>query len=136
MASVIAAHTFLGALAGTLLAAPLAAEVGLIPALGGPLSLADRDSLGVSLRGLCAARSSGQQAPGRRASAASHSFLLPTVAPAGAASLLRTGGRPVISRRRFITGFVTGLTPLAATASAQEYKAQQTFSGSCQAMCF
>jgi len=31
----------------------------------------------------------------------------------------------VISRRRFITGFVTGLTPLAATASAQEYKAQQ-----------
>src|SRR5207253_10604153 len=29
-------------------------------------SLADRDSLGVSLRGLCAARSSGQQAPGRR----------------------------------------------------------------------
>jgi putative ABC transport system substrate-binding protein len=31
----------------------------------------------------------------------------------------------VISRRRFITGFVTGLTPLVATASAQEYKAQQ-----------
>ena len=31
----------------------------------------------------------------------------------------------MISRRRFITGFVTGLTPLAATASAQEYKAQQ-----------
>jgi hypothetical protein len=31
----------------------------------------------------------------------------------------------VISRRGFITGFVTGLTPLAATASAQEYKAQQ-----------
>jgi hypothetical protein len=30
-------------------------------------SLADRDSLGVSLRGLCAAWSSGQQAPGRRA---------------------------------------------------------------------
>src|SRR6266852_3678794 len=29
-------------------------------------SLADRDSLGVSLRGLCAARSSGQLAPGRR----------------------------------------------------------------------
>ena len=28
-------------------------------------SLADRDSLGVSLPGLCAARSSGQQAPGR-----------------------------------------------------------------------
>src|SRR6266481_5219734 len=42
----------------------------------GRRSLADRDSLGVSLRGLCAARSSGQQAPGRRASAASHSFLL------------------------------------------------------------
>ena len=31
----------------------------------------------------------------------------------------------MISRRGFITGFVTGLTPLAATASAQEYKAQQ-----------
>jgi hypothetical protein len=30
-------------------------------------SLADRDSLGVSLRGLCAAWSSGQQALGRRA---------------------------------------------------------------------
>jgi hypothetical protein len=30
-------------------------------------SLADRDSLGVSLRGLCATRSSGQQALGRRA---------------------------------------------------------------------
>ena len=29
----------------------------------------------------------------------------------------------MISRRGFITGFVTGLTPLAATASAQEYKA-------------
>ena len=34
----------------------------------------------------------------------------------------------MISRRRFITGFVTGLTPLAATASAQEYKAQQATS--------
>jgi putative tryptophan/tyrosine transport system substrate-binding protein len=33
----------------------------------GRRSLADRDSLGVSLRGLCAARSSGQQAPGRHA---------------------------------------------------------------------
>jgi hypothetical protein len=31
----------------------------------------------------------------------------------------------MISRRRFITGFVIALTPLAATASAQEYKAQQ-----------
>ena len=31
----------------------------------------------------------------------------------------------MISRRRFITGFITGLTSLAATASAQEYKAQQ-----------
>jgi hypothetical protein len=30
----------------------------------------------VQAAGLCAARSSGQQAPGRRASAASHSFLL------------------------------------------------------------
>ena len=30
----------------------------------------------------------------------------------------------MISRRRFITGFVIALTPLAATASAQEYKAQ------------
>jgi hypothetical protein len=28
-------------------------------------SLADRDSLGLSLRGLCGERSSGQQAPGR-----------------------------------------------------------------------
>ena len=36
----------------------------------------------------------------------------------------------MISRRRFITGFVTGLTPLAATASAQEYKAQQPRPGS------
>ena len=43
----------------------------------GRRSLADRDSLGVSLRGLCAAGSSGQQAPGRRASAASLSFRLP-----------------------------------------------------------
>ena len=31
----------------------------------------------------------------------------------------------VISRRRFITGSVIALTPLGATASAQEYKAQQ-----------
>jgi len=31
----------------------------------------------------------------------------------------------VISRRRFITGVVLALTPLGATASAQEYKAQQ-----------
>ena len=31
----------------------------------------------------------------------------------------------MISRRRFIMGFVIALTPLAATASAQEYKAQQ-----------
>jgi len=30
----------------------------------------------------------------------------------------------MISRRPFITGFVIALTPLAATASAQEYKAQ------------
>jgi hypothetical protein len=33
----------------------------------GRRSLADRDSLGVSLRGLCAAGSSDQQAPGRHA---------------------------------------------------------------------
>ena len=32
----------------------------------------------------------------------------------------------MISRRRFITGSVIALTPLGATASAQEYKAQQT----------
>jgi putative ABC transport system substrate-binding protein len=32
----------------------------------------------------------------------------------------------VISRRRFITGLVIALTPPGATASAQEYKAQQT----------
>ena len=31
----------------------------------------------------------------------------------------------MISRRRFITGFVIALTPLGATATAQEYKAQQ-----------
>jgi ABC-type uncharacterized transport system substrate-binding protein len=31
----------------------------------------------------------------------------------------------VLSRRRFITGVVLALTPLGATASAQEYKAQQ-----------
>jgi ABC-type uncharacterized transport system substrate-binding protein len=31
----------------------------------------------------------------------------------------------VISRRRFVTGSVIALTPLGATASAQEYKAQQ-----------
>ena len=30
----------------------------------------------------------------------------------------------MISRRRFITGFVIALTPLGATATAQEYKAQ------------
>jgi len=35
----------------------------------------------------------------------------------------------VISRRRFITGFVIALTPLGATASAQEYKAQQSGKG-------
>jgi hypothetical protein len=38
-----------------------------------------------------------------------------------------------MSRRRFIAGVVLAVTPLGATASAQEYKAQQTFSGSCQA---
>ena len=32
----------------------------------------------------------------------------------------------MISRRRFITGFVIALTPLGATATAQEYKAQQS----------
>src|SRR4029453_13265580 len=62
-------------------------EVGLIPALSGatfslpshpaPRSLADRDSLGVSLRGLCAGGSSGQQAPGRCALPAPLSFPLP-----------------------------------------------------------
>jgi len=31
----------------------------------------------------------------------------------------------MISRRRFITGFVNAMTPLGATAAAQEYKAQQ-----------
>ncbi len=31
----------------------------------------------------------------------------------------------MISRRRFITGFVMASTPLGATATAQEYKAQQ-----------
>ena len=31
----------------------------------------------------------------------------------------------MISRRRFITGSVIALTPLGATASAQEYKTQQ-----------
>jgi hypothetical protein len=31
----------------------------------------------------------------------------------------------MISRRRFTTGVVIALTPLGATASAQEYKAQQ-----------
>ena len=31
----------------------------------------------------------------------------------------------MISRRRFITGVVLAVTPLGATASAQEYKAQQ-----------
>ena len=31
----------------------------------------------------------------------------------------------MISRRRFITGPVIALTPLGATATAQEYKAQQ-----------
>ena len=30
----------------------------------------------------------------------------------------------MISRRRFITGFVNAMTPLGATAAAQEYKAQ------------
>ena len=35
----------------------------------------------------------------------------------------------MISRRRFITGSVIALTPLGATASAQEYKAQQAVKG-------
>src|SRR5262249_46325622 len=92
----------------------------------GRRSLADRDSLSVSLRGLCAARSSGQQAPGRRASAP-----LAVVAPVTVTSPAhdcprRVGGRPVKSRRRFITDFLIALIPLGATASAQEYKAQQT----------
>ena len=42
-------------------------------------SLADRDSLSVSLRGLCAARSSGQQARGGRAVPASLAFHPPRV---------------------------------------------------------
>src|SRR5213594_3625441 len=47
-----------------------------------------------------------------------------TVASAADDSLLRPGGRTVISRRRFITGSVIAVTPLGATAGAQEYKAQ------------
>ena len=35
----------------------------------------------------------------------------------------------VISRRRFITGVALAVTPLGATASAQEYKAQQAGEG-------
>jgi hypothetical protein len=62
-------------------------EVGLIPALSRGhfllnlrrRSLADRDSLSVSLRGLCAARSSGQQARGGRAVPASLAFHPPRV---------------------------------------------------------
>ncbi len=34
----------------------------------------------------------------------------------------------MISRRRFITGVVLAVTPLGATASAQEYKAQHSVS--------
>jgi len=34
-----------------------------------------------------------------------------------------------MSRRRFIAGVVLAVTPLGATASAQEYKAQQRESG-------
>src|SRR5207244_2633459 len=66
---------------------------------------------------------SGQQAPGRHASAASLSLPLPS---AGDDSLLRAGGRTVMSRRRFIAGVILAVTPLGTTASAQEYKAQPT----------
>jgi putative ABC transport system substrate-binding protein len=38
---------------------------------------------------------------------------------------LRCAGRTVISRRRFLTGVATALTPMGAAAHAQEYKAQQ-----------
>src|SRR5262249_34538161 len=89
----------------------------------GRRSLADRDSLSVSLRGLCAARSSGQQAPGPHAAAVSLSLPLPST---GDDSLPHAGGRPVMSRRRFIAGVVLAVTPLGATASAQEYRAQQS----------
>jgi len=41
-------------------------------------------------------------------------------------SLLRAGGRTVMSRRRFIAGVVLAVTPFDAPVSAQEYKAQQT----------
>src|SRR5262249_13230533 len=53
------------------------------------------------------------------------SLFSPAVVSAGDDPLLRTGGRAMISRRRFTTGVVIALTPLGATASAQEYKAQQ-----------
>jgi putative tryptophan/tyrosine transport system substrate-binding protein len=36
-------------------------------------------------------------------------------------------GMPVISRRRFLTGFVIALSPLGSTASAQEYKAGKVY---------
>src|SRR4029077_17913829 len=49
-----------------------------------------------------------------------------TVASTGDDSPRLAGGRTVKSRRRFITDFVIALMPLGATASAQEYKAQQT----------
>ncbi|PYN44183.1 MAG: hypothetical protein DME00_25415 [Candidatus Rokuibacteriota bacterium] len=48
-----------------------------------------------------------------------------TLAFAGDDTLLLREGRTVISRRRFITGVVLAVTHLGATASAQEYKAQQ-----------
>jgi putative ABC transport system substrate-binding protein len=47
------------------------------------------------------------------------------VASTGDDSPELAGGRTVKSRRRFITDFVIALMPLGATASAQEYKAQQ-----------
>ncbi len=37
---------------------------------------------------------------------------------------LRGARRPVISRRRFLTGVAIGLAPMGAAAHAQEYKAQ------------
>jgi ABC-type uncharacterized transport system substrate-binding protein len=52
-----------------------------------------------------------------------------TVASTGDDSPELAGGRTVKSRRRFITDFVIALMPLGATASAQEYKAQQQQSG-------